>query len=548
MKYKMFIINKSREQKYFFFSLTCFFFALNTVNLGFYFNFADSLLLIKLSRIGFSLCTAFICFFVLHFTKILHRNRWTKLIIIIPAIIFSLITVLINSKTRVNIFFTVIISNLYITPTLVFIMILLIISLIKQKSSNAAIILFGFIIVVITSLSDISHLNAFTWPFVWLVPYGFTFLVITIFIILSKEQADMYTKSIVQQDAINKRNTSMESIIEKIGIVTDRLTASYQKLDSIISHSIEVIQNYEKSNAMLMKDSVYHLGNVEKIVSEIKSRIEESNRRLPETIKNQTSVMGHITSAVKKMNSHIETTLESSINVDNVAGNLAALAENSSSVIIESKNFNIRLADYSQFISSILNSIEDITEKTNILSINAAIEAARAGMTGRGFSIVAQEIRKLALQSQAGLKSSFSQIKEMQETITQSSVLAEDVEQSLLNIIEKSKLSAININTITSLIREQKIESSKIFSSVQSFSGDIDTLNNLITNEVTENEKVEVSLTDLKDTFLTITTQLEGQMSKGDELQRLLADINLVMDDNIENVEILNQCIAEAGE
>jgi hypothetical protein len=64
-------------------------------------------------------------------------------------------------------------------------------------------------------------------------------------------------------------------------------------------------------------------------------------------------------------------------------------------------------------------------------------------------------------------------------------------------------------------------------------------------NEVQENEQVQASLTELKETFISITAQLKNQMNKGGELQRLLADINGVMDDNIENIEILNQCMAE---
>ena len=63
-----------------------------------------------------------------------------------------------------------------------------------------------------------------------------------------------------------------------------------------------------------------------------------------------------------------------------------------------------------------------------------------------------------------------------------------------------------------------------------------------------ENEKVKQSLSELKDTFISITNQLNDQTSKGEILQRLLADINTVMDDNIENVEILKQCIIESTE
>ena len=57
------------------------------------------------------------------------------------------------------------------------------------------------------------------------------------------------------------------------------------------------------------------------------------------------------------------------------------------------------LAGYSEHINSIVSSIGDIAEKTNVLSINAAIEAARSGASGKGFAVVAGEIRALATRS-----------------------------------------------------------------------------------------------------------------------------------------------------
>lgn len=547
----VFLTQNLKETKYLFFSLTSFFYALNTVNLTLYYNFSDVLLLTRISRIGFAMCAGFSCLFVIDFTKFFTRV-WLKILIkamiILPGIVFSVFMVVLGSKTEIDTTFSAIVLKYYIIPILFINMIFSFISIFKNKSIDSLYIFLAFVIVALSGTVDAVNLASYRAPYMWFIPYGYTVLVISIFFVLSKEQADIYAMSIHQQERLDLKNKSMSSMIEKIGLVSERLTNSYKRLDSIISHSVDVIQDYEKSNTLLMKDSVHHLDNVENIVSQIKNRIEESNRRVPKTIMSQTSAVEHITSTVGNMNTHIETTVHSSAKVNDAAKNLAELAGTSSNIIHESRAFITRISDYSKFITGILNTIEDITEKTKILSINAAVEAARAGVTGKGFSVVAQEIRKLAQQSQTGLDSSFIKIREMQETIKKSNILAEKVEQSLSNIIEKSRHSAANINDITRLIQDQKAESLQILQDVQSFSVDINTLKELTVKEVSENEKVKDSLTELINTFLSITNQLNDQMSKGELLQKLLTDINAVMDDNIENVEILQQCISEATE
>ena len=99
--------------------------------------------------------------------------------------------------------------------------------------------------------------------------------------------------------------------------------------------------------------------------------------------------------------------------VDNVITDVQQLSEEMSNSM-EAVN---RLAENSTNISSILGTIKGIAEQTNLLALNAAIEAARAGEQGRGFAVVADEVRTLASRTQGSAAEIESLIKEVQQNI-----------------------------------------------------------------------------------------------------------------------------------
>src|SRR3989338_7698685 len=97
-----------------------------------------------------------------------------------------------------------------------------------------------------------------------------------------------------------------------------------------------------------------------------------------------------------------------------------------------------RLGESSQEIGEIVDLISDITEQTNVLALNAAIQAASAGEAGRGFSVVAEEVQRLAERSGEATKQIGALVKAIQ-TDTQDAVAA--MERSTQGVVEGAKLS-----------------------------------------------------------------------------------------------------------
>ncbi len=126
-------------------------------------------------------------------------------------------------------------------------------------------------------------------------------------------------------------------------------------------------------------------------------------------------------------------------------------------------------------IFNIIKVIEDIAFQTNLLALNAAVEAARAGAHGKGFSVVAEEVRTLAARSSQAAKETTELIKTSISRVEQGSELAKNTASALDEIVA-------NVSEIATLIEHISDSSSEQFKAVSRINEEIKTVENVVTN------------------------------------------------------------------
>lgn len=226
-------------------------------------------------------------------------------------------------------------------------------------------------------------------------------------------------------------NVNMTETASAVNQITSNLQNTLNQVE-IQERSVEESKN-------IINQFTTNINNLNKAVEEQASSIAESSSSIEEMVSNIQSV----TKNAELAGDYVEKLDKTSITGKDKLGLVVKKITNIS-------NESEKLLDANKMISS-------ISEKTNLLAMNAAIEAAHAGDAGRGFAVVADEIRKLAELSAEQSKQIETNLKKIKESIDEVAISASDADKTFNDIMQLIQ----NVNSVFEEVKEAMVEQSK---------------------------------------------------------------------------------------
>ncbi|MDR2900270.1 MAG: methyl-accepting chemotaxis protein [Treponema sp.] len=256
-------------------------------------------------------------------------------------------------------------------------------------------------------------------------------------------------------------------------------------------------------------------------------------------IENQVASVTESSSAIEEMLANIQSVTQTLVkNADNVKG-LTDASEVGRSGLQEVSADIQEIERESKGLLEINSVMENIASQTNLLSMNAAIEAAHAGEAGKGFAVVADEIRKLAENSGEQSKVISSVLKKMAESINKISASTENVLRNFELIDKSVKVVAEQESNIQNAMEEQGQGSKQILESVS----EMNNITQQVKGESTEMLEGSKEVIEESQNLEKVTQEISGGMNEmaagADQINAAVNQVNEISRKNKETIENL---------
>ena len=348
---------------------------------------------------------------------------------------------------------------------------------------------------------------------------------------------------ITQYDEVGHLVSDVNGLMESIRLVfldvrnTSRLAAdSAKQLHGEIGETSGIGAELGASVTQISQSTGKSLSGVEMTGKNL-TEVFQSLDNIIASVDAQAAFVNQTSGAVSQMAANVKSVSEATIRANDLATQLSKAATEGNASVTDSIHAIKQVEDASKKVTEMVSVISQISSQTNLLAMNAAIEAAHAGEAGKGFAVVATEVRSLAESSSKSAKEINVQIKKMLSTVHNGVALSEKAGSMLNSISTDIEATTGLVKQIADAMTEQSIAANEILDSISSLVEETQSIRNNAIEQKRRNDTVRVEVDRNTQSIREIAKAAADQTDDG---KRILDAI-----ENLKKVEAQNAALAK---